>query len=109
MRERKLERVCFEASTTSLLTSSAEGIEGPFDDDDEEEEEEDIFDVNKKRKENKVQGNGNEGEVVAVMGWSCAIGFWRDRGTRGAFNAKPLLPFLRSPEALRQSPLNPNR
>lgn len=37
-RERKLERVCFEASTTSFLTSSVEGIDGV----DEGEEEEDI-------------------------------------------------------------------
>ena len=33
MRERKLESVCFEASTTSLLTSPADGIEGADDDD----------------------------------------------------------------------------
>lgn len=37
MRERKLESVCFEASRTSVLTSSGEGIEGPVDDDDEDE------------------------------------------------------------------------
>lgn len=82
-RERKLERVCFEASTTSLLTSSAEGIEGPVDDDDDEEE--DIVDAKKKREENKVQGEGKgkEGELVVVMGWNYAIGFWRDRGSRG--------------------------
>lgn len=33
MRERKLDNVCFEASTTSVLTSCAEGIEGADDDD----------------------------------------------------------------------------
>lgn len=36
MRERKLESVCFEASTTSVLTSSVEGIEEPVDEDEEE-------------------------------------------------------------------------
>lgn len=35
-RERKLETVCFEASTTSRFTSSAEGIEGVTEEDDDE-------------------------------------------------------------------------
>lgn len=35
IRERKLEIVCFEASTTSVLTSCAEGIEGADGDDEE--------------------------------------------------------------------------
>lgn len=36
MRERKLESVCFEASTTSVLTSPADGIEGADDDDEDD-------------------------------------------------------------------------
>jgi len=37
-RERRLDRVCFEASTTSCLTSSAEDIEGVEEEEEEEEE-----------------------------------------------------------------------
>lgn len=50
MRERKLDSVCFEASTTSVLTSSADGIEGVDDDD----EEEDICGASRTEKTNNV-------------------------------------------------------
>ena len=57
MRERKLESVCFEASTTSVLTSPADGIEVADDDD----EDDDI--ACEKKREKKGEGkktNGSE-------------------------------------------------
>ncbi len=58
IRERKLESVCFEASTTSVLTSSAEGIEGPVDDD----EDEDIAGV-ARRGSDKVETKERSGSL----------------------------------------------
>ncbi len=58
IRERKLESVCFEASTTSVLTSSAEGIEGLVDDD----EDEDIAGVARRGKD-KVETNERSGSL----------------------------------------------
>ena len=55
MRERKLESVCFEASTTSVLTSSAEGIEGPVDDD----EEDGIFGAKRRTDQNVERKQSN--------------------------------------------------
>ena len=49
MRDRKLESVCFEASTTSVLISSAEGMEAGEDD----EEEEDIVHATNRKKDNQ--------------------------------------------------------
>ena len=49
MRERKLESVCFEASTTSVFTSSAEGNDAPVDEDDDE----DIFGAQKSSRNDK--------------------------------------------------------
>ena len=60
IRERKLESVCFEASTTSVLTSPADGIEGA----DDEDEDEDIA-CGKKQRE-KERGKKREREIKRV-------------------------------------------
>lgn len=65
MRERKLESVCFDASTTSVLTSSAEGIEGLVDDD----EEEDIAAAEKRERTTNMGGEEEEWEL-AIVGWN---------------------------------------
>lgn len=65
MRDRKLESVCFEASTTSVLTSSAEGMEPG----EEEEEEEDIVHAGRKEK-----GRQQCGKEWRGMGACCCDG-----------------------------------
>lgn len=85
MRERKLESVCFEASTTSVLTSAAEGIEGADDDD----EEDDIFGVRRGKK--KAKWNNKKKSRSLLLGDDIVeLGLTDSRGT-----ILPSLPFLR--------------
>ena len=67
IRERKLESVCFEASTTSFLTSPADGIEGADDDD----EDEDIA-CGKKEREKKANRKKVDGSFFTVWNWPTA-------------------------------------
>ena len=60
MRDRKLESVCFEASTTSVLTSSTEGIEAGDDDDDDDDDDEEEDIVRAKRREKTPMVKGKE-------------------------------------------------
>ena len=82
MRERKLESVCFEASTTSVLTSSAEGIEGGVDDDEEGDMVGATNGITVKKGEEKKR---NVSLLEYIVGWDCGLGFeplastsWRD-------------------------------
>ena len=103
MRDRKLESVCFEASTTSVLTSSAEGIEAGEDD----EEEEDIVHAKRRKKDDSVEKNEGEWELVIVMALyirapSCGIVELDLRtASRGTIFAKPAF----SPGSLLPLPL----